>query len=305
MPAQTANTTPKRLRILGDDEIEVLYGRPCFTDDERREYFALSATEKALLEQFHSTTSHIYYILQLGYFKARSRFFVFDLHEVMADARYIQEQYFPGFPLINLPIAKVTRIRQQRFILVLYHYRPCRAQERQQLATKAQQAARVDSKPVYIFRALMDSLATQRIVSPAYSVMQDIVGKALTHEQNRLTALLRRHLGLSETHALKGLLEDAQGLYAITRLKREPRDFSAREMGREIGRGDQIHALYEVAKKLIPHLDISNENMKYYASLVTYYSVFRLKQLDEGIVHLYLLCFVYHRYQKLYDNSNK
>ena len=132
--------------------------------------------------------------------------------------------------------------------------------------------------------------------------MQDMVGKALTDEQNRLTALLRRHLGPSETHALKVLLEDAQGLYAITRLKRDPRDFSAREMAREIGRGDQIQDLYELAKKLLPHLDISNENIKYYASLVTYYSVFRLKQLDEGIVHLYLLCFVYHRYQKLHDH---
>ena len=103
MPAPTANTTPKQLRILGDDEIEALYGRPRFTDDERREYFALSATEKALLEQFHPTTSHIYYILQLGYFKARSSVFVFDLHEVMADARYIQEQYFPAFHCTNVP----------------------------------------------------------------------------------------------------------------------------------------------------------------------------------------------------------
>ena len=97
MPAQTTNTTPKRLRILGDDEIEALYGRPRFTDDERRGYFSLSATEKALLEQFHSTPSRIYCLLQLGYFKARARFFVFDLHEVMEDAQYIQEQYFPGF----------------------------------------------------------------------------------------------------------------------------------------------------------------------------------------------------------------
>jgi TnpA family transposase len=302
MPAQTTNTTPKRLRILGDDEIEALYGRPRFTDDERREYFALSATEKALLEQFHSTPSRLYCLLQLGYFKARSRFFVFDLHEVMEDVRYIQEQYFPGFQGTDVHITKVTRLRQQRFILALYHYRHCSAQERQHLATKAQQAARVDSKPVYIFRELLHYLATHRIVSPAYSVMQDIIGKALTAEQHRLTALLRHHLGPSETHALKVLLEDAQGLYAITRLKREPRDFSAREMAREIGRRDQIHDLYELAKKLLPHLDISTENIRYYASLVTYYSVFRLKQLDEGIVHLYLLCFVYYRYQKLHDN---
>ena len=86
MPAQTTNTTNQRLRILGDDEIEALYGRPHFTDDERLEYFSLSATEKAILEQCHTTTSRLYCMLQLGYFKARQRFFVFDLHEVMEDA---------------------------------------------------------------------------------------------------------------------------------------------------------------------------------------------------------------------------
>jgi hypothetical protein len=59
---QTTNTTQKRLRILGDDEIQALYGRPRFTDDERLEYFALSPTEKAMLEQIHSIKSRIYFI---------------------------------------------------------------------------------------------------------------------------------------------------------------------------------------------------------------------------------------------------
>jgi hypothetical protein len=31
MPVQAISTTPKRLRILGEEEIEALYGRPCFT----------------------------------------------------------------------------------------------------------------------------------------------------------------------------------------------------------------------------------------------------------------------------------
>jgi hypothetical protein len=34
------HTTGVRLKILGDDEIEALYGRPHFADDERLEYFA-------------------------------------------------------------------------------------------------------------------------------------------------------------------------------------------------------------------------------------------------------------------------
>jgi len=114
--------------------------------------------------------------------------------------------------------------------------------------------------------------------------------------------MLRRDLGPPDIDGLKSLLEDSKGLYEITLLKREPRDFSSREIAREIERGHQIRDVYRLAQAFLPRLDISNESIKYYASLVSYYSVFRLTQLDEWIVYLYLLCFVYHRYQKLHDN---
>lgn len=148
----------------------------------------------------------------------------------------------------------------------------------------------------------MQYLARQCIVSPAYSVMQDIVGKALTSEQNRLTEALNSALGTSELEQLKALLKDTKGLYEITLLKREPKDFSRSEIAREVERGQSIQDLYGLAKILLPCLELSGESINYYASLITYYSVFRLKQLEEWIVYLYLLCFVYHRYQKLYDN---
>ena len=47
---------------------------------------------------------------------------------------------------------------------------------------------------------------------------------------------------------------------------------------------------------------MSTTRLATYALLVTYYSVFRLKQLDERLVHVYLLCFVYHPYQRLHDH---
>ena len=49
-------------------------------------------------------------------------------------------------------------------------------------------------------------------------------------------------------------------------------------------------------------MNISSESIKYYASLVAYYSAFRLKRFDEWTVQVYLLCFVFHRYQRLHDN---
>ena len=296
------NTTGVRLKILGDDEIEALYGRPHFTDDERLEYFALAPTEKAVLEQLHSTKSRMYFILQLGYFKSHHMFFVFDLPDVEEDAQFVQGHYFPDCHLDDLAITKVTRLRQQRMILDLFRYCTCDAEQRQALAQKAQQVAKISAKPIFVFRELMHYLKEQRIVAPGYSFLQDTVSQALTHEQERLAAVISHRLDRSHRETLDRLLEDAPGLYEITQLRREPKDFSASEIQREIRRGEQIRDLYHLAKSLLPALGISQESVKYYASLVGYYSVYKLKRFEEATAHVYLLCFVYHRYQRVHDN---
>lgn len=48
----------------------------------------------------------------------------------------------------------------------------------------------------------------------------------LTYENNRLITMMHNHLKKPDIEALKQLLEDSQGLYEITQLKREPKDFS-------------------------------------------------------------------------------
>ena len=297
-----ADTQLKRLKILSDDEIEAIYGIPCFTYEERIEYFSLLPNEKATLEQLHSIKSRIYFILQLGYFKARHLFVAFNIREVFDDARYIQERYFPDFQLTEFKIKYATRTNQQRLILSLTSYRNCGADERWKLETKAQQAAVICSKPIYIFREIMHYLSAEQIAIPVYSFLQDTIGKALKDEQNRLISIARMHLKLSDIQLLKSLISDSQGLHEITLLKHEPKDFSLKEIRQEIDRGKQINHLYCLAKGILPYFSISNESIKYYASLVTYYTVFRLCQLDEWIVYIYLLCFIYHRYQKLHDN---
>ena len=113
---------------------------------------------------------------------------------------------------------------------------------------------------------------------------------------------MANHISRSAKLALNRLLEDVQGLHEITLLKRDPRDFSNHEIRREVRRGQQLRELYELSQKLLPHLQISNENIRYYATLVDYYSVYKLRQLGESTVYVYLLCFIQHRYQKLHDN---
>ena len=137
---------------------------------------------------------------------------------------------------------------------------------------------------------------------PGYSSLQDTVSRALSREQARLIALVQAQLKPFDVEALQQLLVDTEGLYEVTQLKREPKDFSATEIKREIARGERLGHLYWLAQALLPTLKISNESIKYYASLVGYYSVYRLKALNEWMVYLYLLCFTFHRYQRLHDN---
>jgi hypothetical protein len=73
MPVPVVPTLPKLLRILGAEELDALYGRPRFTPEERQEYFTLSPPEKTALEQFHSLTSGLYYLL--GFPEESEKFF--------------------------------------------------------------------------------------------------------------------------------------------------------------------------------------------------------------------------------------
>jgi len=193
-------------------------------------------------------------------------------------------------------------LHQRHLLLEHFGYRTCTMRERRNLAQRTADAARLNCKPVYVFRELLQYLTEHRLVVPGYTVLQNIVGAALTAEQTRLEALLRTHLTPADAATLDRLLSAASGLHPITQLKHEPKDFSLREMRREIDRATELYPLAHLADRVLPHLDISNEGIKYYASLVIYYSIFRLRQLDTHTAYLYLLCFASHRYQRAHDH---
>ena len=298
----TAGSRNRRLKILGQEEIEALYGRPRFSEEEREQYFALTPAEQKALDELGSIPSQITFILQLGYFKARRLFFVFSPQEAAADIQYIQAYYFPAFQAPDFTVSKVTRLKQQRLILALCRYKFCDDRDRRHLETKAREAARVSGKPIYVFRQVWQALEARRLAVPGYSFLQDTVGRALHFEQSRLADILRQQLSPAHANALNDLLDDQPGLYEITQLKREPKDFSATEIKLEIERGQHIRTLYQLSQSVLPALTISNESIKYYASLVAYYSVFRLKRFDPWVARVYLLCFIHHRYQRHFDN---
>ena len=293
----------KRLYILDDHERDALYGRPRFTPDERQRSFTLTAAEQAVCRHFRSLSSQVSFILQLGYFKAKQMFFTFTLAEVTDDVADILARHFPDAVQVNItPLTSLTRAHQRTVIRELFTYRLCRTTERQQLLDRAQQLARLSTKPVYMVRELFHDLAHQRIVVPAYTVMQDLIGTALTFEQQRVSRILRTHVSATDTAALDQLVAESDGVYLLTQLTHEPTDFHLNVMREEVRRGETLGPLSHLAVRVVPLLSISPDAVTYYASLVGYYSVHRLQQFDCWLTYLYLLCFVIHRYHRFHDH---
>ena len=290
-----------RLKILSDDEIKALYARPNFTPEERVRYFALSPEETSELLAF-PIESRFYCILELGYFKARQQFFTFSVPDVQDDLDYIRKHYYPAHSVSGVLPSRKARSRRQRIILTLCRYKLFDDAARQAVEKHATQLAVISSKPIYLLRESINFIANKRIVLPAYSTLQDLIGHVLEGEKQRLIQFATTKLTQDEKQTLQTLLTKPDGLYEVTRLKRPPRDFGFREMQQEIARGEQLHDLHQLADRLLPLLTISNEGVKYYASLVTYYSTFRLQQLDQHLTYIYLLCFAHVRYQQFQDN---
>lgn len=299
------NSNLRRLKILTKEEIRNLFELPEFTLDERQSYFVLTETEKKFLEQLHSLKSKLFFILQLGYFKARQQFFTFEIKDAPDDAEYILHSYFSNrslnFKTVG-KIAKNTRLNQQQYILRTFRFQWCGKKQRTLIEAKARKFARISVKPIYIFREIISFLLEKRIVLPGYSLLQDVVGQALSFEQDRLSKLLKKTLKSSDINLLEKLLSNTDKFYEITQLRREPKDFNLNEIKQEIERAKQLCSIYEISQKFLPKLKISNQSIAYYSSLILYYSVYKLKRFDQQTIYLYLLCFVHQRYQRVNDN---
>lgn len=108
-----------RIQLLSGTEVEELYSRPEFNIHEQRLYFTLTQSERDALTQFSSTKTRIFFILQLGYFKAKKQFFNFTLDDVRHDVQYITNIYYSDLSSVLLT-GRISRdyIRLQRLQLL-------------------------------------------------------------------------------------------------------------------------------------------------------------------------------------------
>ena len=101
----------------------------------------------------------------------------------------------------------------------------------------------LSTQPIFILREALQYLTNQRIVAPGYTYLQDMVGRTVSGERQRITRLLGQALTPAVEQQLEALLEADEGMYRISVLKHEPKDFSYGELRQEVGAAQVFPAI--------------------------------------------------------------
>jgi hypothetical protein len=297
------NLKDKRLTILSEIDQFAFYGLPDFDDEQRLKYFTFTQEEIDLICRCREFHSQVYCAIQIGYFKAKHMFFKFSLSRIpKEDIHFILTRYFEDRELSEFNVTKHEYRFQQNEILKLFGY-ALWTKENVPLAKKyAEDIAKREATPKFILQELFHFLKEKKIVRPGYTTLQNVVSEALVSESLRLKTCLHKQLTDEQKKSLRSLIEKDETLIELAALKHDAKNFRFMQMGLEIKKHKKLKALYTFSHQIIPHLELSQQNINYYASLVHRYTITDLKRFDDEKTYLYLLCYVLRRYQQVNDN---
>jgi TnpA family transposase len=295
-------TKNKLLTIFSDAEQYALYGLPDFDEGQRSEFLSLSPQELLLASSRSSFHAQVHCALQIGYFKAKHAFFHFAWDDVREDCDFILTRYFNDQDFEAQAVTKHERYAQCTMIAELFTYRLWSSNFLPNLSQRIAQIVRRDVTPGFIVAELVVYLNEQKIIRPGYTTLQTIISESLSAERQRLGNLLTGTLNTSSREALAQLLVRDDTLSELAALKQDAKHFGWKQMAHEREKRAKLELLYRVAKVLLPSLEISQQNLHYYASLANFYTVYDLRRLKVEQTNLYLLCYVWQRYRQLTDN---
>lgn len=294
----------ERINLLTDVEVTELYGIPQFDETERDYYFQLDNNEQNLLEKYTGIKSKLFLILQLGYFKAKKQIFKFSLENVIEDINHVIKKYYHSIDNKNTPTGHLWKeiYREQKSdILALYDYREWSDAFKEKIICQIEKLIRLFPKGNDTLRELFVFFEKEKITLPSYRTLQDFFTTAFRTERNRIAKIMRA-IPDDFSKKLEEIIKNDNGLTQLNVIRLDQKDFSYTALKLEVKKVKQIEKLYQLSKTLVPSLELSNNAVRYYARLAEHYSASRLRKLQKFQQWLYILCFVFNRYEEFMDN---
>ncbi|MBP9742992.1 MAG: hypothetical protein KBD37_06515, partial [Burkholderiales bacterium] len=99
------------------------------------------------------------------------------------------------------------------------------------------------------------------------------------------------------------LVSNENTLSELAAIKQDAKNFRPRMLTQECRKLNIMRPIYQIAKRILPSLLVSKNNINNYGAFIHYYSAHDLrKRIKVGQTYLYILCYIHHRYQQIVDN---
>ena len=293
----------KRLVIFSEIEQRAFYEVPNFDDTDRDNYFNFSDEEKYLIMKCKFHHLKIFCALQIGYFKTVKIFNILDWENIKEeDIDYITKNYFNGCEINKRNITEYECYIQRKNIVQLYGYRLWATNLTKLLTDQSREIIKRDISVNFIGRELIKFLEKIKIVRPGYTTLQTIIGNSLTAERKRISSIIDKELDAAHKKEIKSLLSREEGISKLAALHQDAKNFGFKMMLKERQKHKTLEYFYSVSQSIIKKLGISQQNVDHYADLAIHYNSRDLSILGYNQSYLYILCYIFQKYQEINDN---
>jgi TnpA family transposase len=287
----------KRITILNESEVQNLYSVPAFTAEQQRYFFILNDYEKLQINQLKERKYRCAAIALLGYFKSKPIQLTPSFTSIYDDLKYIANNYYPGFKVPRFSIKSDQRSRLYKKVLELVDYTPWRGHiHEQELGQHLLKSAQSWQNSRSLFDSAIEYLSSQKIVVPAYSLLQKIISQVVNQEQNRLIDQINQTTSKSLKQTIADMASSKGGL-SLGQIRQSAKSFNSTELDKELTVYRHIKPLMSEVNATLDSLALSQKNLQHFADRVDYYGA-KLKRQSQSNQRLYLLCYLQKRWQQ-------
>lgn len=261
-----------------------------------------------------SASNKVGFVLQLGYFRVTSRFFIphrFNEWDITLIVERFNIDPNEEINLYNYAQSR-TMYRHQEEILKECGFSAFNLLHQQSLFHEAKRLTSLQTKPALIFDAMVTYLQEKRIEIPTYNALRDILSKALDAFSKELESIIQTYLLESDKLLLDKLSHkkqvdeefpqksNAYRRYELTFFKRISQSMQPSMIKERLELFIELKTKYQQLQPIIKRLNLSDATIRYFADYVSdNYSSQPLKRVNE--YYLQLIAFVIHQYFSLGD----
>ena len=296
-----------RMKVFNSLEEAEFESPPKFNSAERKQFFSRSQRLNELLKSLRTPTNKVCFLILIGYFKARRKFFAQQF--IQTDIEFVAHQIDINPSDVSVEnYSKGTYARHQQLILLHFGYSEFDAFAHTIVTNEINTLVRVQCRPKLILLDIIQVLIRKKFAVPHYNLLADLVVTGINQYQQMLGETIIKSLDDHQRIKLDNLLKkelnadgDSGWRYKLTLFKNTYQSTQPSKIKANLSDLKALQVLYLELKPVIGSLGLNSESIRHYAYLVIKSQIPQVSRRSDEVRYLYLIAFIAFQTFKLND----